>query len=105
VRWITFLVHPNACIGVKLMLLARLTQIEFSGFAPGAQPLTCPSPARGGVATRGPTRKTGICIEPHSQAGNPLYNSRSSRGSAIHEDHFALRVVSDVFQRIGVLEE
>jgi hypothetical protein len=37
VRWITFLVHPNAWIGAKLMLLARLTQIEFSGFAPGAQ--------------------------------------------------------------------
>jgi hypothetical protein len=36
VRWITFLVHPNTWIGAKLMLLARLTQIEFSGFAPDA---------------------------------------------------------------------
>jgi hypothetical protein len=34
VRWITFFVHPNAWIGAKLMLLARLTQIEFSTFAP-----------------------------------------------------------------------
>jgi hypothetical protein len=37
VRWITFLVHPNAWIGAKLVLLARLTQIEFSGFALGPQ--------------------------------------------------------------------
>ncbi len=54
---------------------------------------------------RGPRGRSGICIQPHPQAGDSLHNSRSRSGTAVHENHLALRMLGYVLQCVGVLEE